>query len=90
MSTKRSGGWGDIEKSERDRCKARRARVLAHPDIAARLCDPPMRYPTPEMWTGYIPGPTRGEDRPNYSPIRRQLLAIVQAVHEREQEQEAS
>lgn len=83
---RRSGSWDDIAREVREKCAERRARVLAHPDIAKRLCDLPMRYPSPEFWTGYIPGPTRGDDRPNNSPIRRQLLSIVQAVYEREQE----
>lgn len=82
-----SGGWGDVGREIREKCAERRARVLAHPDIAKRLTHPPMRYPSPEYWTGYIPGPKRGDDQPNNSPIRRQLLAIVQAVYEREQEQ---
>jgi len=73
----------------RRECAARRARVLAHPDIAARLCDPPMRYTRPEVWTGFIPPneiPTISGWKRNESPIRKQLIAICKAVETRENE----
>lgn len=76
----------DYERIAAEQCRARRARVLAHPDIAVRLTERPMNYPAPEFWTGYIPPAKRGDDRPNPSPIRRQLLDICQAVAERERE----
>lgn len=82
---------GTPETEARARCAARRARVLAHPDIARRLCNPPMNYPAPEYWTGYIP-PARIDsgqgEKPNTSPIRQQLLDIVYAVAEREAERD--
>lgn len=37
------------------RTQARRARVLAHPDLAARLCEPPLSYARPDQWNGYVP-----------------------------------
>jgi hypothetical protein len=58
----------------------RRDLVLAHPQIARKLCDPPYSLKTPEQWTGYIPAAdteTPGAPRPNDSPIRAQLLAIL-------------
>jgi hypothetical protein len=80
-------GWDHYADEERAKARSRRGRVLAHPDIAKRLTEPPMRYPTPEMWTGYIPPARCGEDKPNRSPIRRQLLDTCQAVVDREREQ---
>lgn len=43
-----------IATSKRDSL-ARRARVLAHPDLAQRLTDPPLRLRSPERWSGWIP-----------------------------------
>lgn len=81
------GTWGDPVEQEQQKCRDRRRRVLAHPDIAIRLTHPPMRYPSPEMWTGFIPPAlisSGAGDKPNKSPIRKQLIAIVQAVADRE------
>jgi hypothetical protein len=36
----------------------RRASVLAHPDLAARLTQPPLNYARPDQWNGYIPPAT--------------------------------
>lgn len=35
--------------------QARRERVLRHPDLAARLCAPPLNYARPEQWNGFVP-----------------------------------
>lgn len=81
------GTWADPAIEALEKCRERRRRVLAHPDLAAKLCEPPLRLARPEVWTGYIPGPrvpTLGGEKPNKSPIRRQLLDIVRAVAERE------
>lgn len=43
----------DIE--GRTRAAHRRARVLAHPDIAEALTEPPLRYTTADKWEGHIP-----------------------------------
>ena len=37
------------------RNQERRAAVLRHPDLAARLTRPPLEYARPGHWTGYIP-----------------------------------
>lgn len=60
----------------------RRALVLRHPDLAARLCEPPIRHTTPEHWTGYVPpahdAPGVGGGLPlNTSPARAALGALV-------------
>lgn len=34
---------------------ARRDRVLAYPDLALRLTQPPVGFAAPEDWTGWIP-----------------------------------
>lgn len=49
-------------------CAERRARVLAHPDVAIMLTWPPLSFPSPELWTGYVP-PAWG---PWGSAVRRQ------------------
>jgi hypothetical protein len=40
----------------------RRARVLAHPDLARRLTDPPLRLSDPSRWSGWIPPKTLAEE----------------------------
>jgi hypothetical protein len=66
----------------------RRALVLRHPDLAARLTEPPIRHTTPEHWTGYIPpaydAPTLGGAAPiNHSPARAALVALVAEAERR-------
>lgn len=60
----------------------RRALVLKHPDLAARLCEPPLRHTTPEHWTGYIPPAydaiaLSGAQPINTSPARAALVALL-------------
>lgn len=33
----------------------RRRAVLAHADLAERLCEHPLNYKRPDQWTGFIP-----------------------------------
>lgn len=68
--------------------RERRALVLAYPDIAKRLCEPPMNLSHPEAWNGFVPGRWLPEDedgriRPNTSPIRAQLLASLAEAAEK-------
>lgn len=68
--------------------KRRRALVLRHPDLAARLCQPPLRHTTPEHWTGYIPpaydAVALGGTQPiNTSPARAALVALVAEAEQR-------
>lgn len=86
-----NGSVSDFGVQAKRECEARRARVLAHPDIAKRLCDFPLRASTPEMWTGFVPPaevPTVNGWKRNESPIRRQIIAILKAVEAAENELE--
>lgn len=86
MPTPFKGKLSDLEVIARQKCEERRARVLAQPDIAKRLCDPPYRASSPGMWTGYIPPAQINGDKVNRSPIRAQLVDIVRAVSEAEEQ----
>lgn len=77
--------WESYAAEEHRKNQARRTRVLAHPDLAQRLCDRPYSLPTPEMWTGYVP-PDLWRERHNDSPIRAQIIAVMNAVKAREDE----
>lgn len=65
--------------------QARRARVLAHPWAAKRLCLI-FGYTRPEQWTGYVPPATTAEGDHNDSPLRAALLELLRdvAAHEAE------
>lgn len=65
--------------------QARRDRVLAHPDIAELLTHHPLSLPNPLFWSGYVP-PKYHQDKYNDSPVRQQLLAILNMVVKREEE----
>lgn len=82
-----SGGWDQFVEEERAKCRDRRDRVLAHPDIAKRLCERPLSLSTPEVWSGYVP-PYMWRDQVNNSPVRAQLMEILHAVAEREKQAE--
>lgn len=36
-------------------CRERRGAVLRYPDLAARLCQPPLNFRRPDNWNGFIP-----------------------------------
>ncbi len=59
-----------------------RAMVLAHPDLAAKLCQPPLSYQRPEQWNGFVP-PEYFNGRPNDSPRRAALVAIIAEAQSR-------
>jgi hypothetical protein len=63
----------------------RKATVLRHPDLAARLCEAPMRCSSPERWSGFI-APEMTATGPNTSPYRAQVVAIYEEALRREQE----
>lgn len=50
-----------VAKSKRESA-ARRARVLAHPDLARRLTDAPLGLSDPARWSGWIPPRTLAEE----------------------------
>lgn len=87
-------GMAALRAAEREgiaRAAHRRTRVLAYPDIAARLTQPPLRFTVPEMWEGHVPPawlPTKEGWKPNTSPARTALIDICKAVAEREEQQE--
>lgn len=58
---------------------ARRDLVLGQPEVAARLCDPPLGYAHPGQWSGFVPPELWGGAR-NDAPERAALLAIVEAA----------
>lgn len=92
--------FGDILKSQWARdararakaeCERNRTRVLAFPDLAARLTGPTIGLDRPEQWNGYIPprfdSPAiDGTQKPNNSPRRAVLVDLMRAVEERGRE----
>lgn len=56
---------------------ARRALILRHPDIAAKLLLPPLNYKFPEQWAGAMPPENWGGSL-NNAPERRAILALVE------------
>jgi hypothetical protein len=63
----------------------RRALVLQHDDLAAKLTQQPMNFSAPEKWTGFIPPSTVCSGALNTSPVRPALLALVHAAEQRQQ-----
>lgn len=75
------------QQAARDSAEQRRM-ILEFPDLAAKLCQPPLGYKQPEQWTGYIPPrwDATSEDnvvKPNDSPRRAALLALLEQAAER-------
>lgn len=63
--------------------RARRTRVLAHPDLAARLART-LRLTRASNWNGYVPPGTDSAGRVNTSPIRTALVEIATEAMRRE------
>jgi hypothetical protein len=73
----------------------RRLGVLSHPDLAARLCEPPLSYSKPQQWNGYLPpatgpygarrkgDPDSVDGADNESIMRRTLLDILRDLEAR-------
>lgn len=55
----------------------RKRAVLAHADLADRLCAHPLNYQHASQWSGYIP-PEMWQGVPNNSPRRAALVAIYE------------
>lgn len=53
----------------------RREMVLRHPDVARRLCEPPLSFKHPSQWNGFVP-PELWAEQFNDSPRRAALLDI--------------
>lgn len=60
-----------------------RAMVLSHPDLAARLCAPPLDYKRPDQWNGFIP-PEYFNGHFNDSPRRAALVEICAEAESRQ------
>lgn len=59
--------------------------VLRYPDLAARLCDPPLDYERPQQWNGYVPPETYGNAL-NLCPRREALVQLIQEAARRDRE----
>lgn len=80
--------YTQIAAQEAENNRLNRELVFHYPDIAAKLCAPPLKHSRPDVWNGSLPGPylPEGEDgrvRPNRSPVRAQLLAILNEAADR-------
>lgn len=80
--------YRQIAAQEHENNRRNRELVLRYPDIAAKLTAPPLKHSRPEVWNGSVPGPylperEDGTVRPNRSPVRAQLLAILTEAAER-------
>jgi hypothetical protein len=80
--------YTQIAAQEAENNRRNRELVLRYPDIAAKLCHPPLHLSRPGNWNGSLPGPylpetTRGVFPPNRSPVRAQLISIINEAAER-------
>lgn len=74
---------GELEKSANRRA-VRKTAVLAHADLAAKLCAPPISYDDPHQWNGGLPPLTDADGRHTGSPrahALHQLVAEARARH---------
>lgn len=60
---------------------ARRARVLAHPDLVQRLTERPLRFTDPYRWNGWIP-PRSLPEEPCGSECGRHSRGACSATHQ--------
>jgi hypothetical protein len=54
--------WRAAKAASKRDSETRRARVLAHDDLAQRLTAPPLRLSAPARWSGWIPPRTLAEE----------------------------
>lgn len=54
--------WHKLQADSKRGSAARRARVLAHEDLAQRLTEPPLRLSHPTKWSGWIPPRTLAQE----------------------------
>lgn len=64
--------------------RVNKAMVMKHPDLVAKLKEPPCSYTNPETWGGYLPPERDEHGRRINSPWRTQLLAIIEEAKARE------
>jgi hypothetical protein len=67
----------------RAKAAERKALVLKYPDLAARLCNPPLNYKRPDQWSGAIP-PETWNGVVNDSPLRPVILELLAEAEARE------
>lgn len=84
--------WRTAARDAAKQTAEQRKLILAYPDIAARLCNPPLGYARPDQWTGYIPPAYDRENAIgvtplNDSPRRAALMELLEAAAEREDAQ---
>jgi hypothetical protein len=90
--------WEPLRAQAKVEASRRRTRVLAHADLAARLCEPPLGYARPEQWSGYVPPKLMPDNRVkgpprmvlNDSPRRLALVELCSAALAREREAEVT
>lgn len=68
--------WAPALKDAQNRMAARKAAVLAHPDLAARLTEPPLGFAKPEQWRGNV-GPDTWNGGHNDAARREALAELV-------------
>lgn len=78
------GEWIVIQwRAGLEQARARRAMILRHPDLAAKLAELPLGPASPEQWTGAIP-PELFNGVRNDSPRRPAILALLAEAERRE------
>lgn len=71
-----NGLWTTALEEAKAHMTANRTAVLAHPDLAQRLTEPPLGWAKPEQWNGGIPPETFSGEH-NNSARREALIEIV-------------
>lgn len=85
----RAEQWRAAGADHRGVAADRRARVLAHPDLAKRL-RLLLGLADPRIWSGYLPPSRDHNNQLNTSPIRAALVAICREAYERAQQDGAA
>jgi hypothetical protein len=85
---KKSAACVEAARAARKQCIEQQKLVLRYPDIAKRLCEPPLGYAAPGQWTGYIPPAYDAEQVDGSVPLntsryRAVLMEILEAAAER-------
>lgn len=77
--------WATELKAAHARMAANRTAVLRHPDLAARLCEPPLSFAAPTQWRGNV-GPESWGGGHNDAARRQALAELVAEATRRNQE----
>lgn len=88
MDITETRAWRTAARDAARQSAEQRKLILAYPDIAARLCQPPLGYASPDQWTGYVPPAYDRENAMgvtplNDSPRRAALMELLEAAAER-------